>query len=94
MVQQEYYDEPVNFSYMAEVNQEVAAILPLLPLLLERRLEMNFSQYFRYFYTIGTEGYKWDSTLDKMVPIGMENYLEDIDRHWIQHTDDCTMQNK
>ena len=24
----------------------------------------------------------------------MENYLEDIDRHWIQHTDDCTMQNK
>ena len=54
MVQQEYDDEPVNFSYMAEVNQEVAAILPLLPLLLERRLEMNFSQHFRYFYTIGT----------------------------------------
>ena len=55
MVQQEYYDEPVNFSYMAEVNQEVVAILPLLPLLLERRLEMNFSQYFRYYYTIGKQ---------------------------------------
>ena len=34
MVQQEYDDEPVTFSYMAEVNQEVAAILPILPLLL------------------------------------------------------------
>ena len=43
MVQQEYYDEPVNFSYMAEVNQEVATILPILPLLLEERLGMNVS---------------------------------------------------
>ena len=94
MVQQEYDDEPVTFSYMAEVSQEVAAILPILPLLLEGRLGMNVSQYFRSSYTIGTDGYKWDSTLDKVVPTVTDNYLEDIDRHWIQHTDDCTMRNK
>ena len=34
MVQHEYDDAPVTFSYMIEVNQEVAAILPILPLLL------------------------------------------------------------
>ena len=56
MVQHEYDDESVTFSYMAEVNQEVAAILPILPLLLEGRLGMNVSQYFRSSYTIGTEG--------------------------------------
>ena len=70
MVQQEYDDEPVTLSYMAEVNQEVATILPILLLLLEGRLGMNVSQYFRSSYTIGTEGYKWDNTLDKVVPTG------------------------
>ena len=43
MVHHEYDDEPINFSYMVEANQEVAAILPILPLLLEERLGMNVS---------------------------------------------------
>ena len=43
MVQQNYDDEPVTFSYMTEVNQEVAAILPILSLLLEGQLGMNVS---------------------------------------------------
>ena len=94
MVQQEYGDEPVTFSYMTEVNQEVVAILFVLPLLLEGRLGMNIFQYFRSSYTISTEGYKWDNTLDKVVPTGMENYLENIEKNWIQHTDDCTMRNQ
>ena len=81
MVQHDYDDEPVAFSYMAEVNQEVAAILHILPLILEGRLVINVSQYFPSSYTIGTEGYKLDSTLDKAVPIGIDNYLEKIDRH-------------
>ena len=55
MVQQVYDDEPINVSYIAEVNQEVADILPILPLLLEERLGMNTSQYFRSSYTIRTE---------------------------------------
>ena len=55
---------------------------------------MNIFQYFRSSYTIGTEGYKQDSTLDKVVPIVTEIYLEDMDRYWMQHTDDCTMRNK
>ena len=51
---------------------------------------MNISQYFRFFNTIETKGYKWDSTLDKVVPTGIEKYSENIDIHWIQHTDNCT----
>ena len=69
MVQQQYDNEPVTFSYMVEISQEVAAILPILPLLLEGRLEMNVSRYFRSFY-IGTERYKWNDALDKVIPTG------------------------
>jgi len=47
MVQQQYDDEPVTFSYMAEVSQEVAGILLILPLLLEGRLRLTVSRYFR-----------------------------------------------
>ena len=31
--------------------------------------------------------------MDKVVHTGIENCLEDIDRHWIQYTDDYTMRN-
>ena len=82
------------FSYMVEVNQEVAAILPILSFLVEGILRMKLSQYFRPSYTIGTEEYKWDSTLDKIFSTGIINYLEKLDRHWIHHTDDFTMRNK
>ena len=79
VIQQEYDDETVTFLYITEVNQEVLAILPILPLLLEGRLGMNVSQYFRSSYTIGTEGYKWDNTLDKVAPIGIEDIIGEID---------------
>ena len=39
-IRQQYDDEPVTFSYMVEVSQDIAAILPTLPLLLEGRLVM------------------------------------------------------
>ena len=42
MVQQQYDNESVTFSYMVEVSQEVTAILPILSLLLEGRLGMKF----------------------------------------------------
>ena len=58
LVQQEYDDEPVIFLYMKEVNQEVVVISHILPLLLEGRLGMNFSQYFYSSYTIGIQGNK------------------------------------
>ena len=35
VIQQEYDDAPVTFSCMAEVDQEVAGMLPIFPLLLE-----------------------------------------------------------
>ena len=79
---------------MVKDNQAVAAILIIIPLLLEGRLGINVSHYFHSSYTIGTEEHKWNSTLDKMVPTGIDNYLEEIDRHWIQYTYNFTMRNK
>ena len=46
MVQQWYDDALVTFSYMAEVDQEMATILPILPLLLKDRLGMKVTRYF------------------------------------------------
>ena len=94
MVQQCYDDEPTTFSYMAEFSQEVAAILPMLPLLLEGRLRMNINRYFHSSYTIETEGYELDENLDKVIPTGEENQLQDINRNWLQHTEEYTMRNK
>ena len=94
MVQQFYDDEPTTFSYMTEFSQEVTAILPMLPLLLEGRLGMNINRYFHSSYTIETEGYELDENLDKVIPTGEENQLEDINRNWLQHTEQYTMRNK
>lgn len=38
MIQQQYDDEPVTILYIAEVNQEVSTLLPILPFLLEGKL--------------------------------------------------------
>ena len=76
MVQQQYDDEPVTFSYMAEVSQEVAGILPILPLLLEGRLGLTVSRYFRSSYSIETEGYTWDEGLGKVIPQGRVTVLK------------------
>ena len=78
---------------MAEVIQYVAATFRILPLLFEKRLGMHVTQYLRSSYMLGIEGHKWNSILDKVVPIGIGNYLEEIERHWIHHTDNFTMRN-
>ena len=79
---------------MAEVSQEVAGILPILPLLLAGKLGLTVSRYFRSSYTIGTEGYACDEELDKVIPTREDNYLDEIDRYWIQHTEDYDTSNK
>ena len=79
MVQQQYDDVPVTFFYMTKVSQEVAAILSIRSLLLEGLLDMKVSRYFRSSYSIGTEGYKWDEGLDKVIQTGIDKYLEEID---------------
>lgn len=87
MVQHQYDDELIKLSYMDKVSQELTVILPILPLLLEDRLGIYSS------YTIGTEEYQWDSTLEKVISIEEDNYLEKINRNWIQHTDDFSICN-
>ena len=79
---------------MAKFSQEVAAILPILPLLLEGRLGITVSRYFRSSYSIGTEGYKWNDELHKVISTRVDNYLKEIDRHSIQHTCDYDTRNK
>ena len=83
MVQQTYADEPVTFSYIAESSQEVASILPILPPILEGLLGMNVAHYFKSSGTIGTDGYKWNEDLEKVVPIGNDNQLEEVAKHWV-----------
>ena len=79
---------------MEEFSPEIAAILPILLLLLEGKLKVDVNMYFRSLYTIGTEGYEWDENLDKVIPTGEENQLDDIDRNWLQRTKKYTMRNK
>ena len=79
---------------MAKVSQEVAFILPILPLLLEGRLGLIVSRYSRSSYSIGTKGYEWDEGLDKFIPTGDDTYLKEIDRHWVQHIEDYDTWNK
>ena len=81
MVKEQYDDEPVTFSYMVEISQEVAVILPILLLLLEGRLWMTVSRYFLSSYSIGIDGYEWDDELDKVISTRACNYLEEIDKH-------------
>ena len=94
MVQQTYDNEPVTFSYMVELIQGVASILPILPLLLEGRLGMNVAHYFRLSCTIGIDGCKWDDNLEKVIHIGDDNQLKDVDKNWVQHTEDYPTRNK
>ena len=94
MIQQQCDDEPVPFSYMTEISQEVAGILPILPLLLEGRLGLTVLRYFRSSYSIRTKGYEWNAGLDKVISTRADNYLEEIDRHWIQYTEDYDTRNK
>ena len=42
---------------------------------------MKVDRYLRSFYSIGTEGYKWDDELDKEIPPRTDNYLDEISRH-------------
>ena len=79
---------------MAEVSQEVTGILPILPLLLEGRLGLIVSRYFLSSYSIGIEGNEWNEGLDKVIPTGEDNYLEEIDRHWVQHIEEYGTRNK
>ena len=43
---------------------------------------------------LSTEGYKWDNSLGKVIITLVENKLKDIDRNWIQNTENYTIHNK
>ena len=55
---------------------------------------MTVSRCFRSSYSIGTDGYEYDEGLDKVISTGDDNYIEEIDMHWIQHTEDYDTRNK
>ena len=55
---------------------------------------MKATHYFQSSYLIEIEEYKLDEKSDIVIPTGTNNFLEKIDMHWIQHTDDYDTRNK
>ena len=90
MVEQDYEDFPTKFSYLASVQDEVSAILPVLPLILVGRLGPAANAWFLPTHTLGTDGYRYDTAADRIVPIDSSSNLETIDRLWDQSDEGFT----
>jgi hypothetical protein len=56
MVEQEFEDCPTTFTYLASVPDEVASILPVLPLFLTGRLCKDTQAWFLPSHNLGTGG--------------------------------------
>jgi hypothetical protein len=90
MVEQDFEDCPTKFSYLASVQDEVSAILPVLPPILAGRLGPAAQAWFLPTHTLGTDGYRHDAKLDHIVPIDSGSNLEAIDRLWDQSDEGFT----
>lgn len=86
LVEQEYDGAPVQFSYSADLEDEVDAILPVLPLILVGRLGPNANTWFLPSSTRGSRGYRFDKVNDCVVPL-QTNDMADLDLHWEQSTE-------
>ena len=86
LVEQEYEDAPVKFSYSASLENEVDSILPVLPLILIGRLGERARQWFLDTHIRGTRGYCFDKPNDRIIPT-QNNDMEDLDRNWDQPTE-------
>ena len=85
-IQQEYEEGPVTFQYLTQFEQEADAIIPVLPLFLEGVLGPEAKRWFKPSAEMGTEGYKFDSKLNRVVP-SSSNLLIDLDQGWDQEVD-------
>jgi hypothetical protein len=86
LVEQEYEGAPVQFSYSADLEDEVDAILPVLPLILVGRLGSSAQSWFLPSSKRGSRGYRFDKAHDCVVPLH-NNDMADLDRNWEQSTE-------
>ena len=85
-IQQEYEEGPVTFQYLTQFEQEADAIIPVLPLFLTGILGKEAKKWFKSSAEMGTEGYEFDSKLNRVVP-SKSNMLINLDQDWEQETD-------
>jgi hypothetical protein len=86
LVEQEYDGALVQFSYSADLEDEVDAILHVLPLILVGRLGPSANAWFLPSSTRGSRGYRFDKVNDCVVPL-QNNNMADLDLHWEQSTE-------
>jgi hypothetical protein len=86
LVEQEYDGASVQFSYSADLEDEVDAILPVLPLILVGRLCPSADAWFLPSSTRGSRGYRFDKVNDCVVPL-QNNDMADLDLNWEQSTE-------
>jgi hypothetical protein len=80
MVEQDFEDCPTKFSYLASLQDEASAILPVLPLILVGRLGQAAQAWFLPLHTLGTtDGYRYDDESDRIVPTDSGSNLEAVD---------------
>jgi hypothetical protein len=90
MVEQGFEDCPTKFSYLASLQDEVSAILPVLPLILVGRLRQAARAWFLPSHTLGTNGCRDDAESDRIVPNDSGSNLEAVDRLWDQSDEGFT----
>jgi hypothetical protein len=90
MIEQDYEEGPTKFSYLASLQDKVASILPVLPLVLMGCLGPAALAWFLPSHTLGTDGYQYDPTTDRVMPIDSGSTSADIDRHWEQSDEGFT----
>jgi hypothetical protein len=86
LVEQEYDGAPVQFSYSTDPEDEVDAILPVLPLILVGRLGPSANAWFLPSSTRGSRGYRFNKVNNCVVPL-QNNDMADLDLHWEQSTE-------
>ena len=71
------------FQYSAELVEEVDGIIPVIPLYLEGNFGASITKWMKPSSSIGTEGYEYDKTSNRVVPNG-SNILSNLNEDWNQ----------
>jgi hypothetical protein len=85
-LEQRFEGATVKFSYPAALENEVDAILPVLPLILIGRLGEAVKSWFLPTYGRGAKGYQFDKINDRVILINNSDMAE-LDRRWDQSTE-------
>lgn len=88
--EQAYYGDPVKFTYLAEMADEVDSIIPVLPLILVGELGQEAQEWFKPSASVGTDGFQYDPVKRAVVPNGnhvLKPWTNKAD--WMRWTASC-----